>query len=244
MFALDDHFDGLPAAVALADACLDEAEVACVSLAYLGEGRLPTDKFSSCSKSSSSLKALSFIIITMDLTPEQVDQIVALEMRKLERDYNATIAADGKLDRLATVAGTPNLDAIVAEAQLAKMEALGATVPQKNGSVEAGDDGRSWETDEEDDGDEAEGFQRLQDEDDDDNLPDNGATGESQDKSSAVEQGTKDDSPQVKVEVLVKKEVVFEEVIIQPRQSKPADVKEVQNAMAKINFPAPEWAKK
>lgn len=246
MFALEDDLYGLVAAASLPDARLDEAEVTLVTRSYLGERLLPIDKFSSWSNSSSSLSALSLIIITiMDLTPEQVDQIVALELRKLERDYQQTIAADHRMEDLVIPEGTPNLDAIVAET-LAKQQDMISSKGKDEAFVKTSQtkEDEEWETDEENEEEENAGFQRLPDEEDAEEFPPKA------DDESAVENEKRPDGPQ-KPEIsdnidskAEKKQLIFEEVVIQERKKAEIDHKKVQEAMSKINFPAPEWAKK
>jgi hypothetical protein len=203
------------------------------------------DKFSSWSKSSSSLKAVSLIIITMDLTAEQVDQIVALELRKLERDYQQTLAADGRLDQVPKVEGTPCLDAMVAETIMEKNKENEKNRVEASGDGPRNDDeDGSWATDEEDDNEDGNGFQKLQNEDSQEEI------GEG--KNDDLQRGDhlEDHSPQIVSSKdqcggeVITKVPNFDNVIIQPREELNIDHKKVQEAMSKIDFPTPEWAKK
>lgn len=177
----------------------------------------------------------------MDLTAEQVDQLVALEFRKLERDYQQTIAADGKLDPSKFVQGTPLLDSLVAEALLTK-ESL--PKPGLGETAKPSEEEGSWATDEEDDDQPPAGFVRL--EDDSTELQ----NGDDMEKTSSAEIEMRANFEMIektkgqKQEGEKGKQVIFEEVVFQKRTNNPVDQKKVQDAMSKINFPAPEWAKK
>lgn len=138
-----------------------------VSARYLlSSAGLPIDKFSSCSNSDSSLKSASFIIIiAMELSKEQIDQLVDLELRRLDRDYQRTIAADNAMP--ARVEGTPNIDALIREAtEKAGQPELNCSQDLQNEekAAERSQSG-SWDTQSEgaDDQPELAGFQRLDD---------------------------------------------------------------------------------
>lgn len=57
----------------------------------------------------------------MDLTKEQIDQLAELQLRRLEREYQQVIKADGsmteEIERARREMGTPNLDQVVQEYQ-------------------------------------------------------------------------------------------------------------------------------
>lgn len=213
-----------------------------VRIAYLDDHSLPTDKFSSWSKSSSNLKATSLIIITMDLTPEQVDQIVALEFRKLERDYQQTIAADGKLDQALRIEGTPNLDALIADVMAEKKNEN--TFGGAGRVMEGEDDEGSWGTEEDEEEQENGGFQKLQNEESDE---ENADISDDKDQPQKTDGGT---SPQQRINLeetqdkLKSHQSIIEEVKLQPKGEVKIDHKSVQEVMSSINFPAPAWAKK
>lgn len=178
----------------------------------------------------------------MDLSKDQIDQLVDLELRRLERDYQKTIAADNIVH--SKVEGTPNLDALMAEALASHgQQSTGQTDERLAGDQrEAPEQGEgSWATDSEEEGGEGgmQGFQRLGGSDEAE-IDQEGRFMEEDDgnknsNSSAVSENGTSLKNALKVEV--------EEIKLQVRQKAKFDHKKVQEAMAAIHFPEPEWAR-
>ena len=101
----------------------------------------------------------------MELSKEQIEQLMDLELRRLDRDYQRTIAADNAMP--ARVEGTPNLDALIREAtEKAGQPELNCSQDLQNEEKAAkGSQSGSWDTQSEgaDDQPELAGFQRLDD---------------------------------------------------------------------------------
>jgi len=157
----------------------------------------------------------------MDLTQEQIDQIVSLELRRLDRDYNKTIQADGSADRN-RIEGTPNLDLIMAENRVQKDESR-----DEEEKLQENDYEQSWETEEDGKEDDA-GYQNLEEE------PNQKENEERRPSSTVYEDNKPTDGMKEQVEVPI--------LLTKPPKTQ-IDFKHIQETMKEINFPAPAWAK-
>lgn len=179
----------------------------------------------------------------MDLTKDQIDQIVELEFRRLERDYQRTIAADHQ--EFAKIEGTPNLDALIRESMTSK-SMLTPMMPdheaRKTDDRHAEEYEKSWETEESDDGENeaAEGFQELKDEAVINQAGNDCHFADQEDDAKIIDRREEIGDEAHKKSI---KPAIFEEVRFQERKSTKVDYGKVREAMAGINFQTPEWAK-